>query len=110
MEYKEIFAIRLKNARIMKGWSMDDLSNATNGIVSKMSISKYENRKDMPDSSVLIAFANALNLPVDYFLRPFTINIDSIKFRKRKSSLGIKKEKSIKVSIADYVERYIEIE
>ena len=110
MEYKEIFAKRLKNARIMKGWSMDDLCNATNGIVSKMSISKYENSKAIPGSSILIAFANALNLPVDYFVRPFTIKIDSIKFRKRKSSLGIKKEKSIKENIADLIERYIEIE
>ena len=110
MEYSEIIGKRLKNARVMRGWSMDELCNAMGGVVSKMSVSKYENGKSVPGTSVLIAFANALNLPVDYFVRPFTVSIDSIKFRKRKSSLGIKEEKSIKENIADLIERYINIE
>ncbi len=42
MTQNEIFAQRLKNARIMRGYSMDGLVAAMGNNLSKMSISKYE--------------------------------------------------------------------
>ncbi|MBE6503971.1 MAG: DNA-binding protein, partial [Methanobrevibacter sp.] len=42
MTQNEIFAARLKNARVMKGYSMDDLVSAMGNNISKMAISKYE--------------------------------------------------------------------
>ena len=106
-----IFAIRLKAARKMRDLSMDDLCRRMGNVVSKQSISKYENAKMMPDSTVLIKIADALNLDVDYFFRPikFTVDSSSIMFRK-KAKLGRKKEESIKEEIADKLERYFEIE
>ena len=109
MTQSEIFAARLKNARIMKGFSQDDLVSAMGIEISKMSISKYENNKMSPSSSVIISLANALNQPIDYFFRPFTLQIESIKFRK-KSRLSVNPEKMIKEKILDLIERYIDIE
>lgn len=110
MESKEIFAQRLKNARVMKGFSMDELVAAMGNNVSKMTISKYEKCQMAPNSSMLISLANALEQPVDYFFRPFTLQIDSVKFRKTKSKLAAKQENAIKENVADLVERYMNIE
>ena len=110
MTQNEIFAQRLKNARVMKGFSMDELVAAMGNSLSKMSISKYEKCKLSPNSSVIISLSKALDQPVDYFFKPFTVHIDSIKFRKLKSKLGVKQENIIKENISDLVERYITIE
>lgn len=83
MSQNEIFAARLKNARVMKGYSMDDLVSAMGNNISKMAISKYEKNQISPNSTVIISLAKALNQPVDYFFRPFTLQIESIKFRKK---------------------------
>ncbi len=110
MTQNEIFAQRLKNARVMKGLSMDELVLAMGNSLSKMSISKYEKCQLSPNSSVIISLSKALEQPVDYFFKPFTVHIDSVKFRKLKSKLGSKQEDSIKENISDLVERYITIE
>ena len=70
MNQKEIFAQRLKNARIMKGYSMDELVSAMGNNISKMSISKYEKCQLSPNSSVIISLSKALEQPVDYFFKP----------------------------------------
>ncbi len=109
MDYSEVFGQRLRNARIMKGYSMEELSNRIGNAVSKMSISKYESGKMTPGSEVVLKFAEALDLPVDFFFRPFQFEISEIQFRK-KSTLSKKQEDSIKETVADKIERYINIE
>ena len=109
MELKEIFGARLKNARVIKGMSMDDLCTKMNNLVSKQTISKYESGKMLPNSTNLIALATALNVKPDYLLRPFTVSLDKIEFRK-KSKMSVKEEKAIKEKIRDKIERYIEVE
>ena len=110
MTQNEIFAQRLKNARVMKGYSMDELVAAMGNSLSKMAISKYEKCQLAPSSTVLISLSKALGQPVDYFFRPFTMQIESVKFRKHKSKLAVKQEESIKQNISDMFERYITIE
>lgn len=110
MTQNEIFAQRLKNARVMKGYSMDELVAAMGNSLSKMAISKYEKCQLSPSSTVLISLSKALGQPVDYFFRPFTMQIESVKFRKHKSKLSVKQEESIKQNISDMFERYITIE
>ncbi|MBQ0072518.1 MAG: ImmA/IrrE family metallo-endopeptidase, partial [Spirochaetales bacterium] len=89
---------------------LDDLALAMESVVTKMTISKYENCQIWPSSSVLISLSKALDQPVDYFFRPFSFEIKAIKFRKTKSRLSTKQEKAIKESISDLVERYQNVE
>ena len=110
MTQNEIFAQRLKNARVMKGYSMDELVAAMGNSLSKMAISKYEKCQLSPSSTVLISLSKALGQPVDYFFRPFTMQIESIKFRKHRFKISVKQEESIKQNISDMFERYITIE
>ncbi len=106
---KEIFAKRLKSARLLSAMSMDKLVAAMDGIVSKNAIAKYERAEMMPNSAVLIALAKALFVKPDYFFRPFAVEIGNVEFRK-KTKLGAKKVTAIKQQVTDQIERYLEIE
>ena len=109
MNMKDIIAKRIKSARTLAGLSLRELSDKMDGIVSHNAITKYEKGLMMPDSKVLLALANALKVKVDYFFRPYTIEIDNIEFRK-KSKLPEKEVKSIKEEAIDTIARYIELE
>lgn len=108
---EKTFAQRLINARKIRGYSQRELCSRLDGRISSNAIAKYETGKMLPSSQNLIAIAEALDFDVDYFFRPFTVSIDpnSFEFRKR-SSLPVKKETSIKESIALSIEKYQEIE
>ena len=110
-ELLNVFAQRLKQARILKKMSMDQLASKMGGLVSKQAISKYESAKMMPNSTVLVALATALDVEADYFFRPLTFNVDDfeVSFRK-KSDTRVKDVNALKVRIQDEVERYLEIE
>jgi Zn-dependent peptidase ImmA (M78 family)/transcriptional regulator with XRE-family HTH domain len=111
MDSKEIFAKRLKQARQKAGFSMDMLSEKTGKEVSKQTISKYEAGKTMAGSQVLIKLAHALNVPTDYFFKPYSFDVSNIEvsFRK-KASVGSKDQTVLKLRIQDEVERFIDIE
>ena len=107
----EIFAQRLKQARILKKISMDQLVLLIGCIVSKQAISKYESAKMKPTSTILIALATALDVDVEYFFRPFVFNVEQfqVSFRK-KSDTKAKDVNALKVQIQDEIERYLEVE
>ncbi len=107
----EIFAKRLKSARVMAKLSMEGLSQAMDGLVSKQTISKYENAKMLPSSPILIALAKALSVDLDYFFRPYFFDMVDIEVSFRsKRSVSAKDEASLKEKIHDSIERYLEIE
>lgn len=106
---KDVFSIRLKQARVMQGLSMGSLCKRAENALSKQAISKYESGRMMPDSKSLIVLSNALGVSIDYFFRPITVSIKNVEFRK-KSKLGVKQIDSIKEIVRDKLERYFEIE
>ena len=106
---RTIVAKRIKSARIIAKLSLRELSERMNTIVSHNAIKKYEDGLMMPDSQVLINLGKALNVKPDYFFRPFTVDIENIEFRK-KSKLSKKILSSIKETVTDAIERYLELE
>lgn len=103
------FAERLKSARKMKGWSLQDLANQVSVSISRQSLHKYEQRAMKPTSEVLLALSKALDVKPDYFLRENSIELPEVKFRKR-AKLSGKEIDRIKESIKDFLERYLEVE
>ena len=93
------FAQRLINARKIRQVSQRKLCKLLNNSISTNAIAKYETGKMIPSSQNLIAIAKVLDFELDYFFKPFTIEIDfnSFEFRKR-SSLSSKEEKGLQVS------------
>jgi Zn-dependent peptidase ImmA (M78 family)/DNA-binding XRE family transcriptional regulator len=104
----EHFAQRLRMARTMKGWSMQDLSNHLNGLISKQAIGKYENGDMMPEKSTLIALCNILDVKIDFFERVRQVEIQP-EFRKFQK-LSVRKQNEIIEKTKDYLERYLEAE
>ena len=97
---EQVFSQRLRSARIMRGFSMDELCETMGASVSKQAISKYEKGKMLPNSTVLIQLANVLCVSIDYFFKPFEIQLEGIEFRK-KSKLSVKQQNQIEEKVLD---------
>lgn len=67
---KDQFPIRLHEARMMMGLSMDKLVERTGGAITKQSISRYEKGIMRPKRPALLALANALRISEKYFGGP----------------------------------------
>ena len=104
-----VFATRLKNARLMKGWSMDELCSRMDPPVTKMTISRLEKGELKPNLTHLTALADALDLPCDYFLRPLKFQMETVRFRK-KERFSEKLKKKIEQISLNLIERFIEVE
>jgi Zn-dependent peptidase ImmA (M78 family)/DNA-binding XRE family transcriptional regulator len=103
------FAERLKSARIMKGFSLQDLADALENGVSKQALNKYEQGLMKPDSAGLLSLCNALDVRPDYFTRETSITLENVEFRKLKK-LSSKESAKIKEKTIDILERYFELE
>ena len=64
---KDNFPIRLKEARLMMGFSMDKLVERASGAITKQSISRYERGIMHPKHKAQASLAKALNISMDYF-------------------------------------------
>jgi Zn-dependent peptidase ImmA (M78 family)/DNA-binding XRE family transcriptional regulator len=104
---KDIFAQRLKSARIKAGLAQQELADRLE--VTKQAVSKYETGKMLPESALLIKMAEILGHKVDFFFRPFSVSLENVEFRKRER-LGSRSVESIKIDVADRLERYLELE
>ena len=85
---------RLKQFRLAKGFSLDELVAAIGGIVSKVALSKYERNIIKPSNKVLSAIAKALDVKVINLAVPPRITIEFVAYRK---SSGLAKKEQLKV-------------
>lgn len=106
---ENLFGQRLRQARTMRGWSLRELAQETGSKVSHNALARYERGEMSPGSAVLIAVAAALEQPVDFFVRPFTIKLAGIRFRK-KAGLSEMEKKAVREQAVDFLERYREAE
>ena len=109
MREENVFGQRLQQARTMQGWSLRELAAATGGKVSHTALARYESGKMSPGSEILVAVAQAVQQPADFFFRPFTVKLGKVSYRKRATL----KEKQIEAAIeqaTDFFERYREAE
>ena len=102
-----VVGVRLKMARKMAGMSQQALGESAG--VTRMAISKYERDQITPDSAVLIKLAEALNVKIEYLLRPIEVILGKPVFRKR-VSLRVKEQEAILERTQDWIERYLDIE
>ena len=84
-----LFSIRLREARLMRKYSMDKLVELADFVVSKQSLSRYERGVMRPHADVLTALANALEVSEEYF---FGTNIQIDMPMLRTTSNGKMKE------------------
>ena len=104
-----MFPQRLKLARRRSGLSLRSLSSAMGHAVSAQAIGKYERGEMRPSSTVSIALAEALDVPVSYLLSPTRVTLESVEFR-RPTSTRAKERASVEAQVLDYVDRYLQVE
>jgi transcriptional regulator with XRE-family HTH domain len=98
-----MIADKLRQLRLARGLSLDDLSAAIGGIVTKQAISKYEKGMIQPQSVVLNKLAAALGVKAAYLCAEPSVRIEFIGYRK--SSGLLKKEQA---NVESYVTQALE--
>jgi Zn-dependent peptidase ImmA (M78 family)/DNA-binding XRE family transcriptional regulator len=107
---KDTFSEKLKAARLLRGLTMEELSAEMGGIVSKQSISKYEQGMMKPSSNVLIRISNALKLPLDYFFSNNNeVKLGKISFRND-PKMSIQSTQRMEATVQDMLQRYLALE
>ncbi|MBI1224737.1 MAG: helix-turn-helix domain-containing protein [Bacteroidetes bacterium] len=109
---ENVFGNKLVSARKMAGMSLQDLEDKLDKLVSRQALHKYEQGKMKPDSQVLIALSNALNVPVDYFYSIPTVQVEltNISYRKYASKISKTGQLSVEEKAKEICERYLELE
>lgn len=105
----QLFAERLKSARMMNGFSLQDLSDKLENRVTRQALHKYENGEVIPDSEMLNFLCIALSVRPDYFTREALVELGEISFRKIEN-LPAKEQNIIIERTREVLERYIELE
>lgn len=106
---KALFAERFKSARLMKGYSLQDLADAIEPKLSRQALHRYEKGEVMPDSEKLGQLSKALGVTPDFFFRSTQVELGEIEYRKLKN-MPQKEAAVIKEKTKEYLSRYLELE
>src|SRR5690554_3611439 len=106
---KKIFAERLKSARLMKGFSLQDLANALSNQLSRQALHRYEKGEVMPDNDKINLLSKALDVNPDFFFRSTKVVLGEVEFRKL-SKMPQKEAALIKEITKEKLSRYLELE
>jgi len=100
---------RIKQFRLAKNYSLDELVAATGGIVSKVALSKYERELIKPSNKVLTAIAKALNVKtINLALQP-NVKVQFIAYRKG-SGLSKKEQSNVESLVTSKLEDRVKIQ
>ena len=107
---KNLLAIRLHEARLMMGYSMEQLAAATSHAVTKQSVSRYEKGEMTPRSATLSLLASALHISEEYFYGT-NIHIYTPMLRNAFKEMPSAEEiQRVEAQLAFWAEQYIEAE
>lgn len=109
MEMKAVFAERFKSARLMKGFSLQDLADALGNQLSRQALHRYEKGEVIPDAEKINLLSKTLNVSPDYFFRTTKVELSEIEYRKL-SKMPRKEASIIKEKTKEYLSRYLELE
>jgi Zn-dependent peptidase ImmA (M78 family)/transcriptional regulator with XRE-family HTH domain len=109
MEMKAVFAERFKSARLMNGFSLQDVANALNNQLTRQALHRYEKGEVIPDTEKINLLGKALNVSPDYFFRNTKVELGEIEYRKL-NKMPQKEASKIKEKTKEYLSRYLELE
>ena len=105
----QLFAERFKAARLMNGFSLQDLSDNLGNKITRQALHKYEKGEVIPDSEMLNLLCEALKVRPDYFTRETIVELGTINFRKLER-FPSKEQNSIIELTREVLSRYLELE
>lgn len=104
-----LFAIRFKSARLLNGFSLQDLANKLNNKITRQALHRYEKGEVVPDSEMIGLLSDAMNIRPDYFFRDTQVELGAIEYRKLKR-MPAKEEHKVIEQTREYLSRYLELE
>ena len=105
----KLFSERFKSARILNGFSLQDLANALDNKISRQALHKYEQGEVFPDSNMIGRLSKALHVQPDFFFRDTKVELGELMFRKL-DKLPVKEQNKVIESTKDVLFRYLELE
>lgn len=99
---------RLKQLRLARGMSLDELAAKMGGIVTKQALSKYELGTAQPSAVVLNKLAAALGVKASYFWSEPTVEVEFVAYR-RKSSLPKREQEKVESLIIRTLEERLKL-
>ena len=106
-----LFSERFKSARLLNGFSLQDLSNELGNSISRQALHKYEKGEVITDSEMMAKLCKVLKVQPDYFFREKSVNISINKYNfRKKDDLPVKEQNKIIETSNDVLSRYLEIE
>jgi Zn-dependent peptidase ImmA (M78 family) len=106
---KTVFAERFKSARLMNGYSLQDVANALENRLTRQALYRYEKGEVMPDEEKINLLCKAFKVNRDYFFRNTKVELGEIEYRKL-SKMPQKEATKIKEQTKEYLSRYLELE
>ena len=100
---------RIKVSRLASGLSLRGLESRIGNRVTAQAISKYERDETMPSSGVLIALADALDVPIEYLASDSDIRLEAVDFRKKRLT-SRREEAQVEARVLRLLERYLAVE
>ncbi len=100
---------RIRVSRRACGLSLRDLESRIGNRVTAQAISKYERDESIPSSGVLIALADALDVPIDYLASDSDIRLEAVDFRKKRLT-SRREEAQVEAKVLHLLERYLAVE
>lgn len=105
----QLFSERFKSARVLNGFSLQDLSDKLENKITKQSLHRYEKGEVIPDSSMIGELSAALGVRPDFFFRETKVEIGEVEFRKI-PGVSAKEEYKLIETVKDKLSRYLELE
>ena len=105
----KLFSERFKSARILNGFSLQDLADNLDNKISRQALHKYEKGEVIPDSDMISRLSKVLQVQPDFFFRDIKIELGDLEFRKLKK-LPVKEQNKVVESTKDILSRYLELE
>jgi Zn-dependent peptidase ImmA (M78 family)/DNA-binding XRE family transcriptional regulator len=105
----KLFSARFKSARILNGFSLQDLADSLDNKISRQALHKYEKGEVIPDSEMISRLSKALHVQPDFFFRDTKVELGELEFRKL-AKLPVKEQNKIVESTKDVLSRYLELE
>ncbi|MEY2878096.1 MAG: hypothetical protein RLZZ15_476 [Verrucomicrobiota bacterium] len=103
------FGMRLRQARLLRGFTLRDLSEKMQPAVSHVSLAKYEKDDVKPSGQILASLCAALGVPPEFLYRPLRVSVDNVSFRKRKA-FGEQATAMVLERVRSQLENYLEAE
>ena len=100
---------RLKQLRLSRGLSLDDLALKLGGAVTKQALSKYEQGKDIPSIPVLDKLAIVLDVSRARLWEALEIRVEFIAYRK-KNAFPVKEQTRVENRVALLLEERVRLQ